>query len=74
MSATEPSDREVDDASCQISPQCGATIHTIYNPFNPPLNAIISVARRLQEALIEHGALSPDGPFPFPELAPKGHN
>ncbi|MBV1687441.1 hypothetical protein KRR38_07060 [Novosphingobium sp. G106] len=46
-----------------------ATIHRIYDPYNPPLNAIISVARRLQEVLLETGAL--DGrPLPFPELAP----
>ncbi|MFM5924582.1 MAG: hypothetical protein ACKOPG_10405 [Novosphingobium sp.] len=47
-----------------------ATIHYIYDPFNPPLNAIISVARRLQECLIEYGALPEGAALPFPALAP----
>lgn len=45
-----------------------ATIHYLGNPYDPPLNAIIGNARRLQEVLIESGAL--DGwPLPFPALA-----
>ena len=45
-----------------------ATIHYIGNPHNPPLMAIISVAARLQEVLLETGALSEGDPLPFPEL------
>ena len=52
----------------------GAKIHYIYDPFNPPLNAIVSVARRLQEVLIEHGALPEGGPLPFPALAPADYD
>ena len=49
-----------------------ATIHYIYDPYNVPrvINAITSVARRLQEALIEYNALPAGGALPFPELAP----
>ena len=47
-----------------------ASIHYIYDPFNPSQDAIVSVARRLQEVLIEHGALPEGGALPFPALAP----
>lgn len=47
-----------------------ATIHYIYDPRNPSINAIVSVARRLQEVLIEHGGLPEGGALPFPALAP----
>lgn len=48
-----------------------ADIHYLGNPYDPPLDAIICNARRLQEFLIETGAL--DGrPLPFPELAQPG--
>lgn len=51
-------------------PRPSASIHYIYDPFNPSLNAIISVARRLQEVLIQHGGLPEGAPLPFPALAP----
>lgn len=50
-----------------------AAIHYIFDEHNPPLNAIISVARRLQEVLIQHGALPEGGALPFPALAPIDH-
>lgn len=57
----------------QRGPRPSATIHYIYDGYNPPLNAIISVARRLQEVLIQHGALPEGGALPFPALAPIDH-
>lgn len=45
-------------------------VHYIYDPYNPSLNAIISVARRLQEVLIETGAITDGQEMPFPALAP----
>lgn len=56
--ATEPEARPI------------ATIHCIYDPLNPSINAIVSAARRLQEALIQYGALPEGGALPFPALAP----
>ena len=50
-----------------------ATIHYIYDPFNPSQDAIVSVARRLQEVLIQYGALPEGGALPFPALAPIDH-
>ena len=47
-----------------------ATIHYIYDPFNPSQDAIVSVARRLQEVLIQYDALPEGGALPFPALAP----
>lgn len=78
MTASDPSDREgraandmaIAPAAAGFRAQHGATIHHICNPLNPSINAIVSVARRLQEVLIQHGALPECGPFPFPELAP----
>ena len=67
MSAADPLCNPERDAE---APSHGATIHCIYDPFNPSLNAIISVARRLQEVLIEHNALPEGGQLPFPALAP----
>ena len=51
-----------------------ATIHYLFDPRTPSLNAIISVARRLQEVLLEHGALPEGAPLPFPALAPNPDN
>ena len=51
-----------------------AMIHYIYDPFNPSQDAIVSVARRLQEVLIEHGALPEGGVLPFPALAPADYD
>ena len=51
-----------------------ATIHYIYDPFNPSQNAIVSVARRLQEVLIQYGALPEGGALPFPALAPADYD
>ena len=73
----------VPDSAAQL-PSCGAQetqqterpsamIHYIYDPFNPSQDAIVSVARRLQEVLIEHGALPESGELPFPALAPAGY-
>lgn len=62
--AVEPSETE------DQAPPTSATIHYIYDPFDPPLNAIISVARRLQEVLIQYGALPEGRHLPFPALAP----
>ena len=50
-----------------------ATIHYIYDPFNPSQDAIVSTARRLQELLIQYGALPEGGALPFPALAPIDH-
>lgn len=48
-----------------------ATIHYIYDPFNAPrmINAISSVAKRLQDALLEFDAIPEGTPLPFPYLA-----
>lgn len=53
-----------------LDPRPSATIHYLYDPSNPPINAIVSVARRLQEVLIEFNALPAGAPLPFPALAP----
>ena len=57
----------------QPGPRPSATIHYIYDPFNPSQDAIVSVARRLQEVLIQYGALPEGGALPFPALAPIDH-
>lgn|GEM_PF-2177887 len=82
MTATEPSDRNAlaldglghGDDGADPAPHCGATIHYLRRPTTEArlINAIVSVAQRLQEALLEHGALPEGGPYPFPELAPSG--
>lgn len=59
-----------DEPQAAPDPRPSATVHYIYDPLNPSINAIVSVARRLQEVLLEHGAI-PDGvPLPCPMLAP----
>lgn len=55
----------------RYQPRASATVHLIYDPFDPPINAIVSVARRLQEFPIEVGGLPPGQPLPFPALAPE---
>lgn len=82
MTVTDPSDREalaldgsgLEDAGADPEPHRGATIHYLRRPTTQTrhVNAIVSVAQRLQEVLLEHGALPEGGPFPFPELAPTG--
>jgi hypothetical protein len=82
VTAADPSDREalalaglgLEDAGANPAPHRGATIHYLRSPTTQArhVNAIVSVSRRLQEVLIEHGAVPEDGPFPFPELAPTG--
>lgn len=82
MTAVDPSDRDalavdglgLEDAGAAPAPHRGATIHYLRSPTTQArhVNAIVSVAQRLQEVLLEHGALPEDGPFPFPELAPTG--
>lgn len=69
------SDLTAEDHSPEpVDARPSATIHYIYDPYNPPLNAIISVARRLQDVLFEYGAIAEDQPLPFPPLAPTGRN
>ena len=51
-----------------------ASIHYIYDPFNSSQDAIVSVARRLQEVLIEFGAFPEGGALPFPALAPDNYD
>ncbi len=58
-----------DGGDLQAAERRSASIHCIYDPLNPSLNAIISVARRLQELLIENNALPVGGQLPFPALA-----
>ena len=62
--------QDIETNSINPSARPSATIHCIYDPLNPSINAIVSAARRLQAVLIEQGAIPPDGPFPFPPLAP----
>ena len=71
-STSEKTDSGEHKAEADTRPS--ATIHYIYDPFNPPLTAIISVARRLQEVLLEYGALPEGAPLPFPALAPNPDN
>jgi hypothetical protein len=59
-----------DQSSPPVDARPSATVHYIYDPNNPSLNAIISVARRLQEVLIETGAITDGQELPFPALAP----
>ena len=67
-SGEEPA--EIAHPEGEADPRPSATIHYIYNPFSPSvINAIASVAKRLQEALIEYGALPDGAPLPFPYLA-----
>jgi len=82
VTAVEPSDHEAlarndfgrEDAGAAAAPHRGASIHYLRSPTTQAMhvNAIVSVAQRLQEVLLEHGALPEGGPFPFPELAPTG--
>lgn len=65
---TQQHDDETSRSEADARPS--ATIHYIYDPRNPSINAIVSVARRLQQTLIEHGGLPEGGALPFPALAP----
>ena len=67
-SGEEPA--EIAHPEGEADPRPSATIHYIYDPFNPSQDAIVSVARRLQEVLIQYGALPEGGALPFPALAP----
>ena len=69
--AQQPSNRTQET---QPPERPSAMIHYIYDPFNPSQDAIVSVARRLQEVLIEHGALPAGGALPFPALAPDNYD
>ncbi len=62
--------QDIETNSINPDTRPSATIHCISDLRNPSINAIVSVSRRLQEFLIEQGAIPPDGPFPFPALAP----
>lgn len=82
VTATNTSDRDdlavdglgLGGVGADSAPQRSATIHYLRRPTTQARHifAIVSVARQLQEVLIEHGALPEGGPFPFPELAPTG--
>lgn len=50
-----------------------ATLHRIGNPYNPPPTAIISVARQLQQYLLDVGAIAEGAPLPFPALHTSTH-
>ena len=62
--------QDIETNSINPGARPSATIHYIYDPLNPSINAIVSVARRLQEVLIQYGALPEGGALPFPALAP----
>lgn len=62
--------QDIETNSINPGARPSATIHCIYDPLNPSINAIVSVARRLQEVLIQYGALPEGGALPFPALVP----
>ena len=65
---TAPLDVPDEPGAASGLPGPPATVSLIYDPFNPSEMAVLSVARRLQEYLLEMGAIPEGAPLPFPAL------